>query len=106
MEYKRFIRFVTRNFEAWIWLGALISIAFLSPESTQTTLCVWHHLGVESCPGCGLGHSMSAAFNGQFLKSWELHPLGMAAIVILTFRIAKIFIEYRQFVLFNSKENA
>jgi hypothetical protein len=84
-------RFVLHNFEAWVWLTALFMLAFMPPESAQTTLCVWHHLGVESCPGCGLGHSISSALHGQWIKSFQFHPLGMIAIIILVFRIVTVF---------------
>ncbi len=86
-------KFVRHNLEAFIWLAALALLAFMSPESTQQTLCVWHHAGFDACPGCGLGHSISAAFHGNVLDSFRFHPLGIFAIIILTIRVFRIFIE-------------
>jgi hypothetical protein len=85
------IRFIRLNFEAFIWITALLLLAFMQPDNTQASLCLLHHAGLESCPGCGLGHSISAAFRGQFLYSFQMHPLGMGAILVLMHRISIIF---------------
>lgn len=96
-------RFLLYNFEAWFWLAALILLAFMPPESTQTTFCVWHHLGFESCPGCGLGHSISSAFHGHWITSFQHHPLGIVAIILLLFRIVTVFSQNYKFERFNKK---
>lgn len=87
-------RFFRQNLEAFIWLTALLLLFFMPPESTQQTLCVWHHLGVERCLGCGLGHAISAAFRGQILHSFQSHLLGVPAIVILSSRSIFLFYTY------------
>lgn len=73
--------------EAIVWLVALLLLAFVPPEETQQTLCVWHHLGVESCPGCGLGHSIADVFQGRFEASFFRHPLGIFAVGVIVWRI-------------------
>jgi hypothetical protein len=99
MSVSSSFRFVKLNFEAFVWLIALILLAFMQPENTQATLCLLHHAGIESCPGCGLGHSISAAFHGQIVDSFRMHPLGIAAIVILLLRIVTIFYQYFKYQL-------
>ncbi|MDP3463835.1 MAG: DUF2752 domain-containing protein [Bacteroidales bacterium] len=86
-----YFRFVRINLEAFIWLMALLLLAFMDPNNTQSSLCLIHHIGIDQCPGCGLGHSISAAFHGQIAESFNRHPLGMAAIVLLIIRIITVF---------------
>ena len=97
------VRFFVHNFEAWFWLTSLILLAFMPPESTQTTFCVWHLLGFESCLGCGLGHSISNAFHGHWITSFKFHPLGLVAIAILTIRIVSVFNQNYTFERLNKK---
>jgi hypothetical protein len=97
-----FWRFFRLNFEAFVWLTALLLLAFMQPDNTQATLCLLHHAGIDSCPGCGLGHSISAAFRGRFAASFGMHPLGMAAIVLLSLRIVVVFYQNYKFQSFNT----
>jgi hypothetical protein len=84
-------RFFRLNFEGFVWLTALILLALMNPASTQPSLCLLHHLGIDSCSGCGLGHSVSAAFHGNFYSSLKQHPLGIAAILLLLMRSIQVF---------------
>lgn len=86
--------FLKQNLEAFIWLLALVLLAFMPVDATGTSLCMFHHLGVESCPGCGLGHSISAALHGDLVLSIDGHPLGIIAVVLLIFRIIAVFKAY------------
>jgi hypothetical protein len=94
---KKTFHFLKSYFEAIVWVTALILLATMDPYSTQPSLCMFHNLGIESCPGCGLGHSVSAAFHGQFGQSFTLHPLGMITIVFLTGRIITVIIQNRNY---------
>ncbi len=105
MKPTRIYHFMRSNIEAFTWLTALLLLAFMQPENTQSTLCLLHHAGIESCPGCGLGHSISAAFHGRFLQSFNMHPLGMAAILILTLRITTIFYQYFKYQSFKFQKH-
>ncbi|MTI25174.1 DUF2752 domain-containing protein [Fulvivirga kasyanovii] len=74
--------------EGIIWLTALIALALLPTESsTHFTLCPLSNLGLDFCPGCGLGRSISLAFQGELTASFATHPLGLFAIIILSYRI-------------------
>ena len=92
-KFRIFLRFLRINFESFIWLCALLLLAFMNPEDSQATLCIWHYVGFDSCPGCGLGHSISAAFHGNFMQSFEYHPLGIIAILVLGFRSIHLIIQ-------------
>ncbi|UII27418.1 DUF2752 domain-containing protein [Fulvivirga maritima] len=73
--------------EAIIWIAALIYLAFISPEEPHFTLCPLKNLNFHFCPGCGLGQSISLAFHGHFIASLKAHPLGIFAIMVLSFRV-------------------
>lgn len=93
--------FMRQNMEAFIWISALLMLAFMNPENTQATLCLWHHVGFDSCPGCGLGHSVSAAFHGRLGDSFSYHPFGIFAILVLLARCVTVFQQNKY--LFTSK---
>jgi hypothetical protein len=94
IRLKNILDFLLKNFEGFFWLSALMLLALMSPALEAPSLCAFHWLGVESCPGCGLGHSISAAFHGQFAASIDYHPLGIFAILILSIRIFSVFNAY------------
>lgn len=97
------IRFLRINFEALFWLASLLLLALMLPDNTQASLCLLHHVGLDSCPGCGLGHSISAAFRGQIAASFAMHPLGIFAIVVLVLRIVSVF--YSNYTLHQKLKN-
>lgn len=83
---------VKRNyFEALIWLIALILLAFTPIDGEHYSLCVFNNLGIGFCPGCGLGHSITYLFHGQFEASFNAHPFGIPTVAILCYRIFSIF---------------
>lgn len=74
--------------EALIWITGLIYLIFLnSPEQSHFTICPIANLGFEFCPGCGLGNSISYLFNGDFVSSFQSHPLGIFAVIVISIRI-------------------
>lgn len=86
---KRLISQVTHkiNPEAIVWLGGLLALALMNPDSTQHySFCVFKNLGFNYCPGCGLGHSISYFLHGDLVRSWQVHPLGVVATIILVTR--------------------
>jgi len=75
------------NLEAFVWLAGLSLLAMMNPDGTQHySLCVFKNLGLNFCPGCGLGHSISYFLHGDLLRSWQAHPLGAIATIILLSR--------------------
>ena len=92
--------------EALMWMIALVLLMVNDPgNDTGFSLCPFHNLGLDFCPGCGLGTSISYAFRGQWEASLNAHPLGMIAIIILTSRIFALFRNfYKEF--FNKRNKA
>ena len=79
------------GFEAAIWTGALLYLAFINdPSIAHFSICPLHILGFGFCPGCGLGNSISYIFHGEVLKSFSVHPLGLFALVVLITRIVHL----------------
>lgn len=77
--------------EAIIWIIGLIILMIYSPgEGEHFTICPFYHLGFEHCLGCGLGRSISLFFHGEIVASLQAHPLGILAVIILSFRIFKL----------------
>ena len=88
---KAVLIFLRRHLEAFIWIAAILALAFTSPVESCYSLCPLHNLGLDWCPGCGLGHSISWLFRGEIMHSFEAHPLGIPAVLILLLRIISIF---------------
>ena len=73
--------------EGFIWLTALFILAIINIESSHFTLCPLNNLGIDFCPGCGLGKSIHHFMSGDFIKSFNVHPLGGSALLVLLYRI-------------------
>lgn len=81
-------------FEAVIWLAALIVLTCYVPTENHFTLCPLSNLGFDFCPGCGLGHSISLLLHGKIRESFDAHPLGIFAFIVLSFRILQLSKHY------------
>jgi hypothetical protein len=84
------LQFFRARFEAIVWITGLTLLAFMPPTDGHASLCPINAAGLGFCPGCGLGHSISWMFRGEFLQSFHAHPLGIAAVAILIWRIVAI----------------
>jgi len=73
--------------EAVVWLSGLIILAFADVSGHHFTICPFAIIGIDWCPGCGLGRSVHACFRGDLAASFGHHPFGVFAIIILSFRI-------------------
>ncbi|SFE43593.1 DUF2752 domain-containing protein [Thermophagus xiamenensis] len=82
MRYK----FQRKHLEAYIWIGAIIALALTDPTESHLSLCPLKNAGFQYCPGCGLGHSISWLFRGEWAASFNAHPLGIPAVIILLTR--------------------
>ena len=97
-------KFRKAHFEAYFWIIAILFLAFTNPEGeSHFTLCLFKNLGLPFCPGCGLGHSIAYLFKGEWIASWQAHPLGSMAIVILIIRAYTILKPDIRFIL--NREN-
>jgi hypothetical protein len=81
--------------EALTWtLGLVLLAMWPVPEEAHFTVCPLYHLGFSWCPGCGLGRSVSLFFHGEAMRSLRAHPLGIFAVIILSFRIFQLTKHY------------
>jgi len=77
--------------EAIFWFTALVLLGVYYPDADHHfTLCPFAWTGFSFCPGCGLGRSISYAFHGEFRQAFQAHPLGIFAILVLSFRIIQL----------------
>jgi hypothetical protein len=75
--------------ELIIWTTGLLLLA-ISETGEHFSLCPLKNVGWNFCPGCGLGRSISQIFDGHFEASLKTHPLGIFALIILSFRIVNL----------------
>jgi len=77
--------------ELLFWIGALILLGMAEPhghdEAHHFSLCPLAAMGVEWCPGCGLGRSVTQLFHGHIEESWKHHWFGIPALLIIGYRI-------------------
>jgi hypothetical protein len=91
---KNGYHFIIQNniIELTAWVGAFFLFAFLSPSpQPHFNLCPLDAMGLEFCPGCGLGRSVTYLFHGHFSESWHMHYLGIPAAAMLGGRIIYLF---------------
>lgn len=99
------MRFIHKHLEWVVFACGLILLGFMSPENTGISFCFFDFIGIEFCPGEGLGHSISYTFRGDFSSAMEAHLAGPAAIIILSARIMYIWRNlYNQSKLTTKKE--
>ena len=86
-----FLKIQRPETEALLWIAGLVYLYFINPYDTQHyTFCAFKLVGIEDCPGCGLGNSISRIFHGDLLSSFKTHPLGIFALAVIVYRIIKL----------------
>lgn len=90
--------FFLQHLEAVIWILVIVGFA-ISPIDTEShfTLCPLQLAGFVDCPGCGLGRSMILLLHGRIGDSMDMHPLGMPALIILSWRIVTVIHSAKQY---------
>lgn len=76
--------------ELAFWILALVLLATANPTAHHFTLCPIANLGFDWCPGCGLGRSIIAMFNGDLKRSFEHHWFGIPALLTIMYRIYEL----------------
>lgn len=91
MENK-FRYFFSHSIEAFIWLPGIVLLAMYNPaDGCHFSLCLFKNLGLTFCPGCGIGHSIAWFFRGELQQSFQAHPFGIPALLLLFYRIFVVF---------------
>ncbi|XWN38076.1 MAG: DUF2752 domain-containing protein [Balneola sp.] len=76
----------------WVaFTTGLVLMATLDPLSNDTSLCFLEFIGIEFCPGEGLGHSIAWIFRGEFDNAVNANLFGIPAVLILSLRILQIW---------------
>lgn len=73
--------------ELVFWILALVLLARADHHTHHFSLCPLANLGVDWCPGCGLGRSISALFYGEIKESLNFHWFGIPALLVIVYRI-------------------
>ena len=76
--------------ELVFWILALVLLATADPDTHHFSLCPLANLGVDWCPGCGLGRSISALFQGEVKESLNFHWFGLPALMVIVYRIVTL----------------
>lgn len=87
----KFLRYIKANFELYFWLSALVALYFMNVRSES--LCLFRFAGFNWCPGCGLGHALNAALHFNFASSFNEHPFGIPALLIIVNRIKHLLLK-------------
>lgn len=73
--------------ELFIWLLAIVLLWSSEADAAHSSLCPLYNLGLDWCPGCGLGRSVSLFLQGSVKESIAMHWFGIPAFIILLRRI-------------------
>ena len=77
--------------ELFFWITALLLLAFAEPEvhghQHHFTLCPLANLGIQVCPGCGIGRAITQLMHGNLKESLAHHWFGLPALLIIVYRI-------------------
>jgi len=73
--------------ELIFWIGSMAAILTINPEVEAISICPLHQMGLDWCPGCGLGRAMNLLASGEFQASWRLHPAAGLAFGVIFHRI-------------------
>lgn len=91
---KTSIKYIRKlDIEAMFWLSAFIYLTLIDPYTPKhLNMCLFNLVGIDNCPGCGLGKSISMIFHGDFAGSFNAHPLGIPAILLILKRIYTLIV--------------
>lgn len=83
-------------FELIFWIMALVLLATATPvvsgEASHFTLCPLAAMGIEWCPGCGIGRAITHLLHGNIKESLELHWFGIPGLMIILYKITTLAI--------------
>ncbi len=88
--FQNIKKWLLHNIELSSWSFALIALFFLPENKSESSLCIFSALGFGKCPGCGIGHAMHYAMKLDFVQSFNHHPLGILAVIIIFNRVRQL----------------
>jgi|AntRauTorckE6833_2_1112554.scaffolds.fasta_scaffold07284_6 hypothetical protein len=84
------MRFLNKHSEWIVFSIGLLLLGTMNPENSGISLCFFDFIGIEFCPGEGLGRSISYTMKGDFSSALNAHLAGPAAVGILLSRIIHV----------------
>ena len=63
---------------------AALAVAAFFRMRAALPLCFFRALTGLPCPGCGMGHSLTYAFQGRWRDCFHSHPLGLPLLAVWT----------------------
>jgi|GEM_PF-485784 len=78
------------NFEAAAFSAGLLYLLIIDPSHSHFSFCLFKLAGIDFCPGCGLGRSVSYLLHLNAVESIKTHPLGIPALLIIVYRIVSL----------------
>jgi hypothetical protein len=88
LQTKKIIKAL--NFEIIAFSGGLLYLLLLEPSHEHFSFCLFRLAGIDFCPGCGLGKSISYLLHFNVTESIKTHPLGIPAFLIIVNRIISL----------------
>jgi hypothetical protein len=85
------IKTIQKHSEWMAFSFGLLLLAFMNPQNAGVSLCLFEWVGIDFCPGEGLGHSIAYTFRGDMSAALESHIAGPVAVLILILRIVFIW---------------
>ena len=85
------MRLIRKHLEWTVFGCGILLLALMNPENTGTSFCFFEWIGINFCPGEGLGHSIAYTFRGNFSEAMNAHFAGPFAVFILSSRIIYIW---------------
>jgi hypothetical protein len=80
---------IKKHFEQILWIAALLFLYFMDVSTKANSFCLFRLIGLESCPGCGIGHSIHYVMHLQFRQSFYEHILGIPSTIGIFYIILK-----------------
>ncbi len=68
-----------------IWLLSLAALYLTKPGIASA--CIFKFIGIQSCPGCGIGSAIHHFLHFDILASLHAHPLGIPAALAIIYQI-------------------
>ncbi|WP_256002704.1 DUF2752 domain-containing protein [Pedobacter deserti] len=80
--------------ELTFWVMAIVLLATAEPvthhDANHLTLCPVALLGLDWCPGCGIGRGITQVLHGNITESWNHHKLAIPALLVIACRVVDL----------------
>lgn len=90
IPFQPLFQWIRSHIELLFWIAAMIALFFLPENKPDSSICVFSLLGVGQCPGCGIGHSIHFALHLQLADSFQHHPMGIFAVMVIFIRLKQL----------------